>query len=467
MNPERLRKHLLSKERGDRAKESAFIKVALGYPNTYRTGMSSLGFLTIWRMLNEREDTVAHRFFLDTGGITLEGGRKITLYDVVAFSISYEMDYVNAVKIIRNSGMNVLSCKRREEDPLFIAGGIITFSNPEPIAPFFDVIFLGDGEEVVDRFFDMLREEKEKGKGWKERVKERAHEEFPSVYVPEKGENEKRPHRVEVLDYPGFSPILTPLSELPMMLVEVGRGCPYRCSFCLVGNLQGEVRWRDAEEIIRCGEVEEKIGLLGSAVADHPEFEEILEGFYRMGKEVSVSSLRLDRVSYRVLELLKKLNLHTLTVAPEVSTPRLKKLIRKNITQERLFEFVRDAGKLGFPSLKLYYLFGLPGEDEGDVEAEVEEIEKVKEIFGGRVTASFNLFIPKKGTPMENYPLEEREGYRKKVKIIRKIKGVDVSIMGYRDAFYQTLYSRGDRKIGLFLAGEEEINPEEYVYKNS
>lgn len=516
-------RELLALESGYIVKEMAGkISVALVYPNTYQVGMSNLGFQKIYSTLNQLDYVVCERSFLPSREditylkkakaplVSLETQKPLNKFNIIAFSITFEMDYLYVLEILKLSRVSLRRDGRSEKDPLIMAGGICCTFNPEPIANFIDFAVIGEGEEVVREIMERISEAK------KSLYKKNLAKIFngidglyiPSEYcngvvgVPTKISTKHMPkvkkRWLPNLDlYPTSSSIITDQTIFgDMFLVEVGKGCKMKCRFCEAGYICLPARHYSKETILK--EVKKgklfrkKIGLVGSAICDHPEIEEILQELYNQGLSFSVSSLRLNQITFNILKLLALGGCKTIATAPEAGSPALRKFINKGLTHEKLLNYMRMIAESGIQNLKLYYLIGLPGESNGDIKAIIDEVKSIKHLFHetrqkkGRlrflITVSVNVFVPKPMTPFQREPMERIASLKAKLKILKTGFKREKNIKLIHDvpkwAFIQTLLSRGDRKVGdlLFKVLEENgdwfkairefnLDPEPYVYR--
>ncbi|MCJ7459471.1 MAG: radical SAM protein, partial [candidate division Zixibacteria bacterium] len=354
---DKIRKEILSQEKGTIIKSSFQLRVALGFPNKYEVGIANLGFQTIYRILNQVDDVSCERSFLfdyepQDKVRTLESGDPLNFFQIISFSVPFELDYLNVLKILKQAKIPLLSKERNENHPFLLAGGVAVTLNPEVMAPFFDAIFIGEAEEAIVEVAEILK----KGHNKKRTLQELA--KVKGVYVPESYEpvyDEKgllKGHKIEK-GFPAkienrkanlekietYSSIVTPLSHFKdMFIVETARGCAWKCRFCAVGHLYKPFRPHKKEKII--SEIEKyagdskSVGLLGSMVSDLPFLEELCCDLYQKGYQIGVSSLRVDKVTPGLLDILIKSGLRTLTLAPEAGTERMWKIIDKRIDRE-------------------------------------------------------------------------------------------------------------------------------------
>ena len=439
----------LARERGTIYKNPGgkAVRIALVYPNTYYLGMSNLGFQTMYRHLNERDDVVCERAFLpEPSGlealsrsrkplVTLESGLPLGSCDIVAFSVSFENDYPNLVRILELARVPVLAENRTRFDPIVLIGGAITYINPEPLADFADVMVIGDGEEAAYAYIDRyLADQGLDREQHLARTMSLAGMYVPSLQTASPGEREgmdavgavtdagmakcrfqcdapdtgcdapdtgcdapaaeaesapvgriaKQQVR-DFEDYPAHSAVLTPDTEFgDMLLIEISRGCPRRCRFCAVSYVYPKFRALKPDtilEVIRSKNASlardgkeglKAVGLVSSAMCDYPHLDELCAGLEETGLRVGVSSVRVDLVPDSLLRLMLKTGLRTMTIAPEAGSERLRKAINKPISSEEILTGARRILEKGIKHLKVYYMVGLPTETDADIEELIE-----------------------------------------------------------------------------------------------
>ncbi|RJP76788.1 MAG: TIGR03960 family B12-binding radical SAM protein [Desulfobacteraceae bacterium] len=476
-------------------------EVALIYPNTYSVGMSNLGFQTVYRLLNEMDMVSCERAFLpdsdetaDSGIRTMESNRSIHEFPVIAFSVSFESDFLNLIAVVEKAGLPLQSAARGDPHPLVIAGGVACFLNPEPAAPFVDCFLIGEAEQLLPRFIEAL----DLSAGRKENLYHIART-VPGAYVPqfytpvyhsdrtikefaalEEGvpKTIKRVFEKELSATSAYTSILTPNTAFrDTFLVEVSRGCPHGCRFCTAGFIYRPPRFRSAEVLkqnIDMGkEMSRKIGLMGTAVSDHPEIGALCQYAIDRDLSVSFSSLRADALTPELMEALKKSGIKTATIAPEAGSERMRRIINKGLTETQIVTASKTLVKSGIPNLKLYFMIGLPWETDADIDAIVTLCIKIKEQFLeasreekhiGTITVSVNPFVPKPFTPFQWVPMDDIKQLNRKIKKIRdglgKVANVNVQAESPRKAIIQALLSRGDRRVSdiLLLALKNQGN---------
>lgn len=453
--------------------------------------MSNLGFQGIYNLLNKRGDTVCERAFLPseedieehlrtkTPIFSLESKMPIERFQILAFSISFENDYQNILKILEISNIPFCSSERNKYHPLLIAGGACMFFNPEPVASFFDLIFIGEAEESINEFIDILNSSANKDVSscqlkeneLKKEIKRLALD-IEGVYVPDFYEiNYNQNHTIsERISLYNASPIIkrrfirdldqsqvshaiiTPETEFSdMHLIEIMRGCPWSCRFCMVGHVFNPPRRKTPElvkeEIKKSQETSRKVGLIGPSLSDYPGIEDILT---IKGVDFSITSLRASPKSGRLIEAMQRHK--SISIAPEAGTERLRKVINKKITESDIMTISETILASGVESLRLYFMVGLPTENADDISAIVKLAEKVRSLSDkGIITLSISTFVPKPFTPFQWHPMETVDALKKKLKFIKKSLSSNKGIRVFHDlpkyAHMQGLFAIGDRRV--------------------
>jgi len=489
----------LSKETGYTKKpHGGRLRVALAFPNTYWVGMSNLGFQTIYRLLNAEDDIVCERFFLPpkqelaaliasrTPLVTLETQSQVADYDVIAFSVSFEWDYVNVLTLLRLAGVPAYAAERSERHPLVVIGGAVTFVNPEPLAPFADVIAAGEGEVLVPALGRAFGEATGRADLLRRLSRERGFY-VPSFYEPQHaadgsltgfasvaGTDAPVPVRkaalktTEAIDPPATS-IFTPDTEFgSRFLVEVVRGCANLCRFCWAGYNYLPVRAFPADRILQLAEQARvhanRVGLVSIALCDHPDIERILARLLEMGYAISPASLRLDDLTAAIVSVLRESGERTITIAPETGSDRLRRVINKTVTNDEILDRAELIFASGIENLKLYYMIGLPTETDDDLVAIRDltlqlRVRMMKHARSrgqiGRIIGSVNPLIPKPGTAYQWIPMEDPAVVDRKIKRLRNLtSGIDnvyFNIKSERHSYFQALLSLGDRRVAAAI----------------
>jgi radical SAM superfamily enzyme YgiQ (UPF0313 family) len=443
------------------------LSAILIYPNTRDVALSSLGFLKVYGMLASRVAVADFSYLPDSGPSPVVSrrqslllgertGREARSFDIMGFSVSYENDYVNVAKLLDMAGIEPLREKRQDTFPLVVVGGFTMFMNPRPLAPFADAIVVGEAEPVVDEFMSVVAEAKRSGLAKAQLLGRLAGLRgvlVPSVTV---GDVERAVAGPESFaPEPSWFPASHDTHFGDMRLVEVGRGCGRGCLFCAAGCLYRPVRMRAASEILRQAEGARKVGLVGPAVADHPEFERILAELVEKGVKIGVSSLRADRITPRLAALLVAGGMKTATIAPEAGPEALRKRIGKNLTDEELLNGVGVLAEAGVPTIKLYFMIDLPGETDDDVRAIVDLVKRLAGVRRrSKLSVSVAPFVPKPGTPFESeefadmVTLKQRAGL---VKAVRSIKGCSLKVASVHGAWLEAALARADESVATLI----------------
>ena len=469
-------------------------KVAIVYPNTYFVGMSNLGLHIIYEEINLRNDSVCERIFLPekkeleaydktkTPLMSVETQRPMHQFDVVAFDVTFEMDYFHIPLMLRHGRVPIMGKDRTEFDPIVIAGGPCATFNPEPFADFIDAFIIGEGEGIVSRVLDIIRDGKMEGLDRHAILRQLADISgvyVPSLYVPiysEDGEfkgydiAEGVPKTIkrhfEMLTSGGETVVATNYTEFgAMYIIEVARGCGRHCRFCMAGYCFRVPRVRPLdilkEGLERAEKLGKKVGLMGAAISDYPEVDELVNYIRAKDMRYSCASLRADSLTQAVVDGLADSGQKTITIAPETGSERLRRVINKGISEEHLQNAATLSAKSGIQHMRLYIMIGLPTETNEDIEAIVGLAERTQahmEKVGckGRLTLSINPFIPKPFTPFQWMAMDNQKAVEKKLQYIKKAlqknRRIEVLVESPKEAYIQGVLARGDRRLGAVIA---------------
>ncbi len=434
------------------------LNVWCAFPAVYNFGMSALGYLTVFQHVDTIDDICAERIFTDSEK-TLINKNEV---DVIAFSFSFELDFLGILEILKKYNIEFLSKDRGEDSPLIYGGGPVLSSNPEPYADIFDFIMIGDAEPNIKQVFELLRDNKTKLK--QEKLK--LISQIEGVYVPAFKTKEYKVKKVSSkMESCTATPILTPKSFFSnTYIIELERGCPQRCGFCLTSYINNPVRFVPYEEIIKKIELglkhTNKLAFLGALICAHPKIDDICQ--YIIDKvdagaeiELSVSSLRADYVSDKTLEMLHKCGQRTATVAIEAGSERLRKVINKELNKKDILAVVDKMVEHGFTGLKMYAILGLPTETYEDLDAFVELCKEIKQKHKTfNLIPSFSTFVPKAQTPFQFAKREDTKTLEKKNEYIKKQFakiGIKARTSSVKWDFIQTLLSRGGRELTPYI----------------
>ena len=474
------------------------LRVLLVYPNTRDVAMANLGFQQVYSLLNKIEGVICDRFAMPVGWkpetqyLEREELRSMDLqmhpleFDVIAFSISFEPDYLNTVLALKYFGIPVDRKERDSSFPMISAGGSAIFINPEPLAECMDVMFIGEGEGMAERFFGLMYENEDREQFFKHAVS------IPGIYLPQ-----NYCPRIEQDLQVGISPFegaparvvrhwvvqeesLCTHSVLhdedstfkDMALMEVTRGCIWACRFCTAGFIYRPPRLPDLEKtynsmdtlLTDLGKSAQTIGLVGPSVTDHPELPALARKITEQGKKLSFSSLRMETLTDELVDLILQSGQKTLTVAVDAPSERMRDVINKAATDEYIVEKCRFLTRKGILHLKIYSIIGLPLETEDDIDQFIRLVERVQEGYVeecrklgriGKLTIGLSPLVPKPGTPFQWHPMESVKSLKKKFARVRKALGkipyLKMSFGSPNEAYLQTYLSRGDRNTQAFF----------------
>jgi radical SAM superfamily enzyme YgiQ (UPF0313 family) len=483
-------------ERGAIRKEpGGRLGVALVYPNAYRLGMANLGLHAVYRLLNADPGALCERAFLpDDGGEprTVESGRPLRAFDVVAFSLSFEDDYPNVLAALARAGLPLRSAARDEGHPLVVAGGIAVQINPEPVAPFFDAFLVGEGEVLVPPFLAFARAALGARPARAALLRDLAALKgayVPSLYEVEYSDTRRpegrwvtrfaprdgAPARVVRAYAPDLRGVATSrVVDSPdaqfgdLYLTEVARGCLWGCRFCAAGFVQRPYREVDLETLraeARKGiERGQRVGLVGPDTSDYTGLDPLTCAIGEAGGTFSPSSLRVDAITPALSRRMAEGGERSITIAPEAGTERLRKVVNKDFSDDQIVQAAENAVSQGMHHVKMYFMCGLPTETDEDVLGMARVALRIREEVMvpwarkrgrmGRIGLSVNPFVPKPWTPFQWAPLAPRDALDAKRRLLEKAlrpKGIDVELLSTREAYLQALFSRGDRRCADLL----------------
>ncbi|MFO0051585.1 MAG: B12-binding domain-containing radical SAM protein [Dolichospermum sp.] len=448
------------------------IPVIFAFPNEYTVGITSLGYQVVWATLATRDDLQVSRLFTDIH-------EPLPRYpELLGFSMSWELDYVNIFHLLESLEIPIRANSRDQNHPLIFGGGPVLTANPEPYADFFDIILLGDGENLLGDFIDTFK----KVRNADRKTQLKTLSQVPGIYVPSL-------YVIEYITPDGAIKSINPIdSQIPpiiqkqtyrgntlsastvvtekaawenIYMVEVVRSCPEMCRFCLASYLTLPFRTASLEtslipEIERGLKVTNRLGLLGASVTQHPEFTELLDYISQPKYDdvrLSVASVRTNTVTVKLAETLAKRDTRSLTNAVESGSEKVRKIVNKKLYNQEIMQAAINAKAGGLSSLKLYGMVGIPGEAAEDVDATVKMMEDVKKAAPGlRLTLGCSTFVPKSHTPFQWLGVNKLSEKRLQL-LQKKLKpqGIEFRPESYNWSIIQALLSRGDRRLCQLL----------------
>ena len=499
MNLHQHYQHLRSEEHGAHNNFRKPNKFALVYPSTYALGMSSLGVQVMYTTLNNRPDTACERVFIPEPNylrklasqkkalFSFETQTPLNQFDIIGFSVSFESDYVNIPRALELANIPPLAEARTEWDPLVIAGGINIAYNPEPIADFVDVFVVGEAELIIHQLMAHFDAWKRSGAPKRELLETLAT--VPGLYVPHFYDVTYREDGTidAVSPKPGVSAqiragavpklddvetcthIHTPNTEFANAhLIEIVRGCGRQCRFCVADYARRWPRHRSVESTLALAErargITDRIGLVGASISDHPHIDEIATGLVERGFRISCASLRAETVRTPLLDALADSEQGTITIAPEVATEELQKVVNKAIPRERLYYVFEEALKRDILNLRLYFLIGVPHETPADVEAIVDMAKEMRTIVLphakrtgkiARIHFTISPMVPKPHTPFQWVAMEPPKTISRKLDFLKReinqLGSIKVGSASARLAHQEAVFARGDRRLGKVI----------------
>ena len=465
-------------------------RIALVYPNGYQQGMGNLGFQTVYHLVNQRDDCLCERFFLpdqkDQASLkpllSVESGRPLRDFDLIALSISFENDYLHLPHIFSAGQIPLFANQRGLEYPLVLLGGVCAFINPEPLAAIVDLVAVGEAEPILPPLLDVLQQRVTDRSALFQTLAQLPGIYVPSLYRPEYTaagviyhcaatvpETIKRQYLHQLDSSASRTYVQSESAEFGhMSLIEVSRGCTRGCRFCAAGFVYLPPRERSLDNLL--DQVDEglcqrnRIGLVAAAVADYAQVVPLQQGIIARGGEVSVSSLRLDAIDAEAVALLTQGGHKSVAIAPEAGSQRMRDVINKGLSEDQILSAVRLLDDGGIKHLKLYFLIGLPFEQMADIEAIVALVQTIAAIRRssgvlrghiGHLTVSVNPFIPKPFTPFQWAGMESEKALKKKGRFLQsacsRIPNTRFMMESVRLAILQAFLSRGDRRIAAML----------------
>jgi radical SAM superfamily enzyme YgiQ (UPF0313 family) len=467
-------RRLLAAERGTIYKDAP-TRIALVYPSPYRAAMSSLGYQTLYRRWNQLPGVAADRAMLPDraprpgdGLTTLEHGRPIGEYPIVAFSVAYELEIAGLIACLEAAGIPPLAADRDHHHPLVVAGGPLTFSNPAPLAPFCDVIVLGEGEEVGDQLVRAAEDA-----GFARAALIDALGGRPGFYVPDR-DGEVVPPVAAADDalLPARSQILTPNTELAdMFLTEAARGCSRGCTYCVMRrSTNGGMRVVPPEVILAGIPAEaRRVGLVGAAVTDHPHIRDVVRGVVDGGRQVGISSLRADKLDDELVGLLARGGYRTLTVAADGASERMRRIVERSTQEKHLLESARLAAAHRLATVKIYMMVGVPGEGDDDIDELIRFTAELVKVHP-RIAFGVAPFVAKRHTPLDGTAFAGIDVVEARLTRLRRgLAGLggkaEVRATSARWAWVEYMIAQGERVAGLAIMDAHRAGGSFAAYK--
>lgn len=460
--------------------------IALVSPNNYTTCMGNLAVHTIYKMMNDRPDIVCERAFLPsrrealeyqrtkTPLMSLESQRPLNDFDVIAFTISFENDYLNIIPLLKLARIPHRAEERSDDMPLLIAGGAAPTLNPKPISKIFDAIVLGEAECYTNNLFPFLAERNSKA----QTIEALAH--IEGIWVPVQStpvEMIQRQWIANLDDNPVQTVIYSDTAQFGNMhLIEAQRGCPFRCSFCATPELYHPPRQRSLSAIIRMIDTglkyRKRIGLIGTHLLSHPGFESIAKAICEKGATFSLSSVRVEEIDDKKAAILAQTGHRSIALGIEAGSETLRNSLGKKLSDKRIIEAACVLAHNGITKIRLYFIIGLPGESEGDIMAIANLANKLRDIVRSNaphkprqvtIDCTISPFIPKPGTPLFKAPFAGELALKGKIRLLKrlfaKIDGVNISLDPISDAVSEAYLASADWEAIEFLEGTSNNRP--------
>ena len=472
--------------------------MVLAFPDLYEVGMSNQGLKVLYEAVNSYPQFLLERVFAPAGDMdqllrdnsiplfALESKKSLTSFDLIGFSLQYELCYTNVLNMLDLAGIPLYSSDRGEKEPLIIGGGPCAF-NPEPVAPFFDLLVIGEGEETLISILTVLARHKKQKSSKTELLHNLSN--LQGVYIPQfyrpfysgntlQGMDivaENAPAQIDKSTVRDLNTKVYPVKPVvPYMqvvhdraAVEIFRGCARGCRFCQAGVIFRPVRRRSSDVILQIVQSiikttgYDEISFSSLSSTDYPHLEILLESLSNLYPgnilRCSLPSLRMDSYSVKLAETVHQGRRSSLTFAPEAATERLRNVINKNISDAEILSAITQAVKAGWQGFKLYFMIGLPTETEEDVAAiadlcrQIDKLNKGKGHKNVKITVSISIFVPKAHTPFQWEPQLSREEIKKRLKIIQdgfqKLKNISINWHDTEASFLEAVFARGDRRL--------------------
>ena len=426
------------------------------FPGSETFALSSLGYLWLYHLVDKMENVNIERIYSDTKTTDIIRDK----IDLIAFSLSFDMDYLQVLSFLEKNNYAFKSKDRKDTDPLIYAGGPVTTANPQPYKEIFDFFVIGDGEDVNLEIVRICYENKNLTKIQKLELLSK----IDGIYVPSL-KQKKVVKSTKKLSECIYTPIISEKAFFKnTFILEAERGCSNRCGFCLASYLNLPIRFVEYQKIIDAVELglskTNKIALLGAQITAHPDFEKIcgyIHSKIKQGEniEMSVSSLRVDSFKAPIVQTLVYAGQKNLTLAIEAGSERLRKVINKHLTEEQIFKAIDVAIECGLRGLKFYGMIGLPTETQKDIEEIINLTKRIKKQYKNfGISFGFSTFVPKPNTPfqwigrLDEKELERRANYLKKE--LHKL-GIEASVSSAKWDYWQAVLSRGDEKLSDFI----------------
>ncbi|MBE9199348.1 MULTISPECIES: radical SAM protein [unclassified Nodularia (in: cyanobacteria)] len=464
------------------------IPLIFAFPNEYTVGITSLGYQVVWATLAMREDVQVSRLFTD---IQEQLPRNP---EIVGFSISWELDYVNILNLLESLDIPIRATSRNDSHPIIFGGGPVLTANPEPFADFFDIVLLGDGENLLPNFIETYKEVRNASR----EIQLKALAQVPGIYVPSLYAVEYQAKDGELKSIKPIFPEIPPVVQKQtyrgnilststvvtekaawenIYMVEVVRSCPEMCRFCMASYLTLPFRTASLEEslipaIEKGLAVTNRLGLLGASVTQHPEFEALLDYISQPKYDdvrLSIASVRTNTVTVQLAETLAKRDTRSLTIAVESGSEKVRQIVNKKLHNDEIIQAAINAKAGGLKGLKLYGMAGIPGEEPEDLEQTVAMMRNIKKAAPGlRLTFGCSTFVPKAHTPFQWFGVNRQA--EKRLQMLQKQlkpQGIEFRPESYNWSIIQALISRGDRRLSQLLELTREFGDSLGSYKRA